>query len=100
MALHVLFCVRLEHRAEDAMSNELDDQIDRIMPQLTPQFRALARSLVEVGIKLERERVIGLIQPDATKSHKPPFRAREIVTYGPVSQQVLGALTELAIAAP
>jgi hypothetical protein len=83
------------------MSDELDDQIDRLMPQLTSQFRALARSLVEVGIKLERERVIGLIQSNAPKSHKPPVRdSRPIVTHGTISRPVLGALTELAIAAP
>jgi hypothetical protein len=84
------------------MPDELDVLIDAMMPRLMPQFRLFARSLIEAGMGLERERVIGLIQRDhpGLRTESPRSTQQHTGAHGIVSRPVLGALRELAIAAP
>lgn len=78
--------------------DDLDRVIDRLMPVLLPEFRLLARRLIEVGMQVERDRVIALIQtPNAAfvSDQQNPLPAYP-AAHGSISGPVLAALQELA----
>jgi len=80
------------------MADELDRIVDRLMPQLLPDFRSFARRLIETGMQAERDRVIALIQaPSAAASESRSSSPHSYpAAHGSISRPVLEAMQELA----
>lgn len=78
--------------------DDLDQIVDRLMPRLLPEFRSLARRLIEAGIQVERHRVIALIQTPnvASASHPQNPLPAYPAAHGSISGPVLAALQALA----
>lgn len=80
------------------MTDDIDRLVDQLMPRLLTEIRPVARKLVEAGIRLERDRVVALIQPPPSP---PPRESRGTgrppsAEYGAVSGAVRTALEEIS----
>jgi hypothetical protein len=86
------------------MPDDIDRIVDQYTPHLLPEFRPVARKLIEAGIRFERNRVVALIQPPeppvATPRRERPVANAGSSEYGAVSKAVAGALKAICEDSP
>ena len=87
------------------MPDEIDRLVDQYTPNLLPEFRPVARKLIEAGIRFERNRVVALIQPAEPATVAAPRRERSVSAnpsseYGAVSKAVADALQAICEDSP